>query len=384
MNPTTKSSPRATRPGPSSADETTSATTTPPRQPRLAHLLRSADLRRRQAKRAPAKTPPKPASARTSATSASSPPKTPPLFEDIVPQPPPPNSSPGTPPTQLLADYIARAHWQLYRSDFYFESDLARQDGGFIDTANKFERYRASNQRRLFQLQKQFADLRAAHQKEQQTTAAEAAKLPPSARTARHYEVDRKYAICKFSNNPTPRHYIHNFATEKIIMSDGKYWFARTIPLAELMEGEFLKPQYGLGNHFAEAFREWSKTNKLYHPGEPYVTKKWPPPVPKDCPPDDWFLDRELSLAEDPVAILKQRAQKMDEEERLKREEEAADWRRQFEEARQYEAERQRLELEEELKPKPKDDEDEDEEEDREDQEQDRDPDDSDRGREDA
>jgi hypothetical protein len=61
---------------------------------------------------------------------------------------------------------------------------------------------------------------------------------------------------------------------------------------------------------------------------------------------------RELSLAEDPVAILKHRGQKMDEDERLKREEEAADWRRQFEEARQQEAEDQRLELEEELRMK--------------------------------
>jgi hypothetical protein len=108
------------------------------------------------------------------------------------------------------------------------------------------------------------------------------------------------------------------------------------------MEGEFFQPKYGLGDHFTKAFKEWAKTNKLYHPGEPYVTKKWPPPVPENCPPDDSFLDRELSLAEDPIAILKQRAAR-------EQMEEQADWARQKEEALQQEAELQRRDLEEEL-----------------------------------
>jgi len=108
------------------------------------------------------------------------------------------------------------------------------------------------------------------------------------------------------------------------------------------MEGEFFQPKYGLGDHFREAFKEWAKTNKLYHPGEPYVTKKWPPPVPENCPPDDSFLDRELSLAEDPIAILKQRAAR----EQI---EEQAAWARLKKEALQQEAELQRRDLEEEL-----------------------------------
>ena len=108
------------------------------------------------------------------------------------------------------------------------------------------------------------------------------------------------------------------------------------------MEGEFFKPKYGLGDHLTEAFKEWAKTNKLYHPGEPYVTKKWPPPVPENCPPDDSFLDRELSLAEDPIAILKQRAAR-------EQMEEQAEWARLKEEALQRELEDQRRDLEEEL-----------------------------------
>jgi hypothetical protein len=109
------------------------------------------------------------------------------------------------------------------------------------------------------------------------------------------------------------------------------------------MEGEFFQPKYGLGNHFRAALKEWAKTNKLYHPGEPYVTKKWPPPIPENCPPDDSFLDQELSLAEDPIAILKQRAAR-------EQMEEQADWARQKEEALQQEAELQRRDLEEELR----------------------------------
>jgi hypothetical protein len=245
--------------------------------------------------------------------------------------------------TQLMVENMAKAHWELYRADFYFESDLKRAGGNFIDTATKYERYRASIQRRLTSLQKQFFELRAARQKDAQATAVEAAKRPKYGPDGKAYEVNRTYSISKLSNNPSPRHYIHNFATEKIILSDGKYWFARTIPLVELMEGEFFKVQYGLGNHFQEAFREWRQTNKLYHPGEPYVTKKWPPPVPENCPPDDWFLDQELSLAEDQIAILKQRAERLQMEER-------AELRRQFEEAREAEAEDQRRELEEELR----------------------------------
>jgi hypothetical protein len=275
--------------------------------------------------------------------------------------------------TEYLVKTINQARWHLDRSEFYLQAEIERQDGDFINPSLKFERYRASAQRRLTQAHKQLNELIAARKKEETSTAAEAAKVPRFGPDGKPYEVDRKYLLCKFSNNPSPRHYIHNYATEKIILSNEDYWYARTIPLVELMEGEFFKPKYGLGDHFTEAFKEWAKTNKLYHPGEPYVTKKWPPPIPKDCPPDDSFLDRELSLAEDPIAILKQRAQKMDEDERLQREEEAAEWRRQIEEARQQEAEDQRLELEEELRPREdNEDKEEDTDEDQEGQEQDR------------
>lgn len=217
--------------------------------------------------------------------------------------------------TEFLVKSIAECRWHLDRSEFNLQAEIDRQDGDFINPSLKFERYRASTQRRLTQLEKRFDELRAAHKKEEQTIAVEAAKVPPYGADGKPYEVDRKYLMCKFSNSASPRHYIHNFATEKIILSNGKHWFARTIPLTELMEGEFLKPQYGLGDHFQEAFKEWAKTHKVYHPGEPYVTKKWPPPLPEDCPPDEWFMDQELSLAEDPEAILKQRAERMVKEE---------------------------------------------------------------------
>ena len=244
--------------------------------------------------------------------------------------------------TEYLVKTINQARWHLDRSEFYLQAEIERQDGDFINPSLKFERYRASIQRRLTQAHKQLNELVAARQKETQTTKAAAAKPPRFGPDGKPYEVDRKYLLCKFSNNPSPRHYIHNYATEKIILSNEDYWYARTIPLVELMEGEFFKPKYGLGDHFTEAFKEWAKTNKLYHPGEPYVTKKWPPPVPENCPPDDKFLDRELSLAEDPIAILKQRAARDQMEEQ-------AEWARLKEEALQQEAELQRRDLEEEL-----------------------------------
>jgi hypothetical protein len=255
--------------------------------------------------------------------------------------------------TQFLVKNIAECRWHLDRSEFYLEPEIERADGDFINPSLKFERYRASIQRRLTQLEKRFDELRASNKKEEQTAAVEAAKVPAYGPDGKPYEVDRQYLMCKFSNSASPRHYIHNFATEKIILSNGKFWFARTIALAELMEGEFLKPQYGLGDHFQKAFEEWAKTHKVYQPGEPYVTKKWPPPIPENCPPDEWFMDQELSLAEDPEAILKQRAEQVVKEEQ-------AELERQKEEALQAEAERQRRELEEELQGKQNKDDEED------------------------
>jgi hypothetical protein len=251
--------------------------------------------------------------------------------------------------SEYLIKTINQARWHLDRSEFNLQAEIERQDGDFINPSLKFERYRASIWRRLTQAHKQLNELNAARKKEETTTAAAAAKVPRYGPDGKPYEVDRKYLICKFSNNPSPRHYIHNYATEKIILSNDDYWYARTIPLVELMEGEFFQPKYGLGDHFTEAFKEWAKTNKLYHPGEPYVTKKWPPPVPENCPPDDSFLDRELSLAEDPIAILKQRAAREQMEEERLRQEQKEEWARLKEEALQQEAEDQRRDLEEEL-----------------------------------
>ena len=74
----------------------------------------------------------------------------------------------------------------------------------------KFERYRASIQRRLTQAHKQLNELVAARQKETQTTKAEAAKPPRFGLDGKPYEVA---SICCVSSVTTPRRVITSITT---------------------------------------------------------------------------------------------------------------------------------------------------------------------------
>jgi hypothetical protein len=217
--------------------------------------------------------------------------------------------------SKFLIEQIAISRWQIRSAQHRLQAALdAGED--YITASTKFERMTASISRRLNRDEKRFEQLRTTYTDYDADHATELPKPPQYGPDGKPYEVDREYLICKYSNNPSPRHYISCFATEKIIMSDGESWFARTIPLTELMDGEFMKLEYGLGDHFVEKYYEFGATHKIYHPGDPTVTRKWPPPVPPDTPPDEEFLDEELSCAEDPLEILRQR-----EEEKRRKEE---------------------------------------------------------------
>lgn len=212
----------------------------------------------------------------------------------------------------------------------------------YIDIATKFERYRASVHRRLRrdtnlagQLERQSGpNSRAAKEHEKMLAslprtqngdirstalAKLRAKNPKFGPDGKPYEIGRIYRVHKFNNCPSPHDYIVNYAIERIVMSDGKDWIARFIPLTEFMGGEFLKPQYGLGEHLKKQLYEYAKTHRLYHPGTPHKMGKWPPPVPPGIPSSEEVMDMEMQVHPRPLELIAQR----EEEARKKREAEA-------------------------------------------------------------
>jgi len=203
----------------------------------------------------------------------------------------------------------------------------------WIDIATKFERYRASLHRRLRRdillashLERQSTPhsrstaQQRAHQKKlanlprtrngDPTVEAMAqlrAQNPKYGPDGKPYEVSRSYKIFKLTNCPSPHDYIVNYAQERINMSDGKDWIARFIPLTELMDGEFMKPKYGLGENLTKEYFEYVKTHEVYHPGTPYKTLKWPPPVPPGTPKSEEIMDLEMQIHPRPLELIAQR-----------------------------------------------------------------------------
>jgi hypothetical protein len=247
--------------------------------------------------------------------------------------------------SQAIVDFMARALWDMHRADDRFPDAVANDGRPYVDTALLFDRYKTSAGRRFEKLQKQLREMRAEREKrlekKEKEKEEEANKPPPPLRDGKPYELKRIYIINKFSNNPSPRHQRINFALERVEMSDGSHFFGRHIALTEFMGGEFMKLGWGVGKPFREKLKEWSKTNKMFQPGEPVRTPHWPPPVPDDCPPDEWFMDEEMSLAPEPLVLLAERqrlhfAEVMEDEFRKMEEESRA---RQKEEREQQEQE---------------------------------------------